>query len=527
MANTIFQFKILNGDDPQAQYDAIVTKDPMTFYLLSTGIGYFGEVPLFGGGANRTVVIVSDVLTEPEPGKLYILKDAEYGINTLTGLYFYDGTNMACFSDELMATYIRGIIVKDMLAENYEGDDETFATTKAIVDLINHKLETAVVLRDVKSHTLTYEDTLNTRITIPEGVEVGETGLLFTVYVGNMSTVDDERYCFISLSEYMCDVFGTTNSDSIKVTLTEDSEVKAELIIKEGEESLKIDHENGGVYVEKTEDISENTPSAIKLVTEESLVQYMTSVILPRVQKNLDEALKDVVRAKIDNMNHSVAIAGQIFDSLTEAIEAVTPTTEIYLVSDTASEGVIASSGKIVSIDLGGNELVLAEPFVGSPGTTKQLAFQFLKDSDITIKNGIIKAEDALFVIQNYSNLILDNVTVIGSKKNTYLLSNNYGNIILRNGTKLITAPGSKTVAFDLYYGLRPEYDDGVTLTIEDQSVIIDGPIEYGKAARASEEGLIANCKLTVPLGYMLEAPAGYEWVDNSNGTQTLKLITT
>jgi hypothetical protein len=173
------------------------------------------------------------------------------------------------------------------------------------------------------------------------------------------------------------------------------------------------------------------------------------------------------------------------------------------------------------------HELVLTEPFVGSPNSKKVLACQFLKDTDVVLKNGIIKAEDALFVIQNYSNLTLDNVTIIGSEKNTYLLSNNYGNIILRNGTKLITAPGSKTVAFDLYYGLLPEYDGGVTLTIEDHSVIIDGPIEYGKAARASQEGLIANCRLTVPFGYMLEAPAGYEWVDNGNGTQTLKLITT
>ena len=177
MADTIFQFKILNGDDPQAQYDAIVTKDPMTFYLLSTGIGYFGEVPLFGGGANRTVVMVSDILTEPEPGKLYILNNVTYGVNTLTGLYFYDGVNMACFSDDLIAAYLRNIIVTDMLADDYTGDNNTLATTKAVMDLVNQKLETAVVLRDVKSHTLTEADLYDPRITVPEGCHAGDTGL--------------------------------------------------------------------------------------------------------------------------------------------------------------------------------------------------------------------------------------------------------------------------------------------------------------------------------------------------------------
>lgn len=521
-AETIFQFKILNGDDPQAQYDAIVVKDPMTFYLLSTGIGYFGEVPLFGGGANKTVVMVAEELTEPEAGKLYILDNVTYGINILTGLYFYDGANMSCFSDELMTAYLKNIIVTNMLAEGYEGDDKTVATTKAIVDLVNKKLETAVVLRDVKSHTITEADLYDPRISVPEGTQVGETGLLFTIYIGDETSTSDEKYCFISLAEYLCDVFGTANTDSIEVSLTEDSEIKAELRIKEGEESIKIDHEVGGVFLEKTEEVSEDEPSAVKLVTEKSLVDYMTNVIMPR----MNEALEDVVRVTIDNMNHAVAISGQIFDSLTDAIENSTETTTISLVSDTASEGVVATADKTVNIDLGGHDLVLTEPFVGSTGT-QTLAFQFLQGSTVTLKNGVIKSEDAKMVIQNYSDLILDNVTIIGSEKNLYLLSNNCGNIILRNGTTIKVAPDSDSVAFDLYYGMFAKYDVGVSVTIEDSSVVIEGPIEYGKAKRASQEDFVANCKLITPIGYVLDIPEGYEWTDLGDGTQQLTAVVT
>ena len=527
MTDTFFQFKILNGDNPQAQYEAIFPKDPMTFYLLSTGIGYFGEVPLFGGGANQTVVMVSDELTEVEAGKLYILYNVVYQTNILTGLYFYDGTNMSCFSDELMVTYLRKIIVTDMLTDNYEGDNDTLATTKAIIDLVKKTMETTVVLRDVKSHTLTEDDLYNPRIKIPEGVKAGETGLLFTVYVGDISTMDDERYCFVSLAEYLCDVFGTVDSSSIKVSLTENSEIKADLIIKEGEESIKIDYEKGGVYLDKVESVSEETPSTNKLVTEESLTKYILKTILPRIQKTLDEALEDVVRATIDNMNHAVGIGGMIFDSLAQAIAYEGATNAIQLVSDTASEGIVATANKNITVDLDGHDLVMTEPFVGSPGTKKALAFQLLKDSSVTLKNGIIKAEDALFVIQNYSNLTLDNITIIGSEKNTYLLSNNCGNIILRNGTTLRVAPGSNTIAFDLYYGMLPEYDCGVTVTIEDDTVVIDGPIEYSKAARASQEGFISNCKLITPLGYNLQAPDGYEWTNLYNGRQQLTAVAT
>lgn len=195
----------------------------------------------------------------------------------------------------------------------------------------------------------------------------------------------------------------------------------------------------------------------------------------------------------------------------------------VTLVADTASAGVKLNAGKDLTVDLAGHTLVLQAPNTGSAGT-ETLAFQFLKGSKVTIMNGHIVAEDSKMVIQNYSDLTLDNVTIDGAGINQYLLSNNCGNVVLKNGTKIDAQPGM--VAFDLYYGMAASYDEGVTVTIEDNSVVIDGVVEYGKADRAKEEDFAAKCKLITPVGYSLNIISeGYEWEDLGDGTQILKKV--
>ena len=108
MANR-FQFKLLTSADPQAQYDAIITKDDMTFYLLKNGVGYLGSVKLFD--ANN---------------------DSE--------------------------------LVTNMLTDGYTGDNTSIASTKAIVDYVTAKVSNAsgilstAFFRKVESHTITADD---------------------------------------------------------------------------------------------------------------------------------------------------------------------------------------------------------------------------------------------------------------------------------------------------------------------------------------------------------------------------------
>lgn len=468
-----FKFKILNGVNPQAQYDAISVKDPMTFYLLNTGIGYFGGVKLFDA------------------------TDAEI-----------DG------------------LIKDMLAEDFVAGDDTVASTKAITEYVAAKVDNlAASLNDafftnVTSHTITEADLQNENMSVPEGTQAGDVGLLFTVDTDNEA--GEEKYVFISLMNYLQNLYVFKSTDTIEMVMDENNNVTANLKIKEGEESMKVDKENGGVYIEKVTEINEKAPSAVKLVTEEALANYIINIILPKVNKTIELAIEDMVEAAIDDTTTEVTVNGQTYASLKLALEALPAGDTITLTDNTSSEGIQAPQGSNFTIDLNGNRLVMKAPNTGSAGT-QTLAMQLLKGSTVTLKNGIIEAEDSKMVIQNYSNLTLDNVEIIGAGINQYLVSNNFGDVVFKNGTKIRAREGQ--IAFDLYYGMSAAYDNGVSVTIADNSVVIEGPIEYSKANRASQANFEAKCKLVTPVGYELEIPAGYEWSDNGDGTQTLVAI--
>lgn len=186
------------------------------------------------------------------------------------------------------------------------------------------------------------------------------------------------------------------------------------------------------------------------------------------------------------------------------------------------SSGLITQDGQEVNIDLNGHDLVITSP-VGSPGT-ETLAFQFLKGSKITIKNGTLKAPEdntkIKMLVQNYSDLTLDNVDCIGDERIQYVVSNNFGSCTFKNGTT-VNAVGNN-VAFDVWYGMNAIYDDGITVTIEDPSVVINGRYEYGKAKRASEEGFATKAFLYKPEGYNLAPLDGYTWSEPSEGKQRL-----
>lgn len=238
MANK-FQFKLLTSADPQAQYDAIVTKDDMTFYLLKNGVGYLGSVKLFDANS-----------------------DSE--------------------------------LVTNMLTDGYTGDNTSIASTKAIVDYVTAKVSNAsgilstAFFRKVESHTITVDDLTDSSITLPSGTVEGEVGLLFTADV-NGNDDGDEQYFFISLKNYLKNVYTPENSNSINMSISSDNKIKANLKIKSDETSLKVDEENGGVYIEKATTVNEDAPSAAKLITEDVLVNYIKSVMTNAVTYTEDD----------------------------------------------------------------------------------------------------------------------------------------------------------------------------------------------------------------------------------------------
>jgi hypothetical protein len=300
---TKFKFHLLTGTDPQAQYDAITTKDSMTFYLLSTGIGYLGDTPLFGGGAQNTVVMTSGTLTSPESGKLYVLSNVTYNSETLTGLYFYNGSTLDSYSDELISTYIQNILTTDMSTDGYTGDNNTIASTKAIMDLINAKLSdsnivNAAFFRKVVTHTLTADDLIDSTISLPTGAKEGDTGLLFTA---DTNGTDDgvEEYYFISLVDYLTSTYSFGNTNSIKMSMSSSNEVTAELNVATTETSIVVDE--NGVSLNKATTIDDEAPSADKLITEAVLVDYIQNSVLTAVNEAITEALADVVTYTTDD----------------------------------------------------------------------------------------------------------------------------------------------------------------------------------------------------------------------------------
>lgn len=238
MANR-FQFKLLTSADPQAQYDAIITKDDMTFYLLKNGVGYLGSIKLFDANS-----------------------DSE--------------------------------LVTNMLTDGYAGDDTSIASTKAIVDYVTAKVSNAssilstAFFRKVESHTITAGDLTDSSITLPSGTVEGEVGLLFTADV-NGDDDGNEQYFFISLKNYLENVYTPENSNSINMSISSDNKIKAELNIKSDETSLKVDEENGGIYLEKASVVNEDAPSAAKLITEDVLVNYVKSVMANAVTYTEDD----------------------------------------------------------------------------------------------------------------------------------------------------------------------------------------------------------------------------------------------
>lgn len=205
-----------------------------------------------------------------------------------------------------------------------------------------------------------------------------------------------------------------------------------------------------------------------------------------------------------------VEVDGVVYNNITNAVEAAKDGKTLKLLKNIQSDGVQIKEGYSIIFDLNGFTWKV-KGNTGSTGT-KTNGFQLLKNSTVTFKNGMIFSEDAKILIQNYSNLTIDNVELYGMKSNQYVVSNNFGNIIFKNGTKII--PSNGNVAFDLYYKLADAYADGVNLKILDNSVLIVGKYEFEyNGKKATEADMWEHNVLSIPINYPLKALKGTKWV--------------
>ena len=251
-------------------------------------------------------------------------------------------------------------------------------------------------------------------------------------------------------------------------------------------------------------------------------------------------------------------IDSKAYVTLADAVAAAQDGETVTLLSDCSGDGIAIKENTFpngLTIDFAGYSYTIGGKLVGSTGTASN-GFHLLKGNTIVMRNGSIYGDASVagddttqwsgspaIMIQNYSSLTLDGMTVKGGKQTCYTLSNNNGDTVIKDST--IIAGQNKQVggpfAFDVCrYASYPS----VSVTVEGNSVIngcvdVSGTIGAGQSRQLTITGGTfskpisvstqpANISISggtfaneVPADY---CAAGYAPADNGDGTYGVKL---
>ena len=196
--------------------------------------------------------------------------------------------------------------------------------------------------------------------------------------------------------------------------------------------------------------------------------------------------------------SHVAAIGNTHYDTLADAVDAVVSSNDkagtVTLLKDAQGCGIglFNNKGHVgidLTIDFGGHTYTAGDPAVGSVGTESQ-AFHLEKGNTVTLKNGTITvasdSQKTAMLIQNYCNLTLDNIDLIGNSRTQYIISCNYGDTVLKDVN--ISGTHGNLVALDLMHWLGTIYaDKAPTMSIQNTAEnTISGSVDvycYGTGA--------------------------------------------
>lgn len=197
-------------------------------------------------------------------------------------------------------------------------------------------------------------------------------------------------------------------------------------------------------------------------------------------------AAKDLIFLKEkSNFQQNVTVTGGTFsDASLLGYLGANANVKVKMTADKSCGGFVTNNGQVVDIDLNQHTLTLANPTVGSEGT-KTNSCQLLKGSKVTFRNGKLQSDNERIMIQNYSELLLDNVTVEALKAD-YVVSNNNESCTINNST--INA-GTGKFAFDV---CSFSSYAGVVVTVNGGS-IINGKVEFSGNNGKKNGKLIVN----------------------------------
>ena len=254
-------------------------------------------------------------------------------------------------------------------------------------------------------------------------------------------------------------------------------------------------------------------------------------------------------------------IGTKAYATLADAVAAAKDGDTITLLSDCNGDGIVVKGDTFpngLTIDFAGHSYTVGGKLVGSSGTASN-GFQLLKGNTIVMRNGSIYGDASVagddttqwsgapaIMIQNYSNLTLDGMTVKGGKETCYTLSNNNGDTVIKDST-IIAGQNNQVggpFAFDVCrYASYPS----VSVTVEGNSVIdgcvdVSGTIGEGQNRQLTITGGTFSKPISVstqPANISIsggtfanEVPAdhcaaGYAPVANADGTYGVKQAVT
>lgn len=276
--------------------------------------------------------------------------------------------------------------------------------------------------------------------------------------------------------------------------------------------------------------------------------KYCAEGFEPIANGNGTFGVKEISAAKIGDTE---------YETLAAAFAAAKDGETIVLLKNSSGDGIVVKNGtftgKGLTVDFDGHTYTVGGVLVGSSGTASN-GFQLNKDNKITFKNGALYGDASVagdkttnwtgapaIMIQNYSNLTLEKMTVVGGKETCYTISNNCGDTLIKNST--ITAGEASTKpayqparAFDVCgFSTYP----GATVTVENST--INGAVEISngnnsKVALTIGKGTTVSGSLvdggngdkvavTKDKSVDVAAPDGYKWVDGEAGQTLAKIV--
>ena len=210
--------------------------------------------------------------------------------------------------------------------------------------------------------------------------------------------------------------------------------------------------------------------------------------------------------------------------------------------------GIKTAKGNTLTMDLNGKSVGVSYG-QGSTNTTTN-GMQLLQGSTVTLKNGTYKANhgsdaahNIAILIQNYSNLTIENCTLDmreandtngNTAKTSYALSTNCGKVVIKGNTNIF-ARNATEYALDVMHW-EGDYDEGTSVTFDETMTgTVDGkidvycygnsgvvkPVVDGGAVLTIMGGTFVNSGLTLEQ-FKAFVPAGYTVTTNANGSFTV-----